>query len=1710
MTFQWNCATTGSSLFPETLVLKSGTTGTNHRLNQPVPCQSPTEDHPKPTPLDTASTFKPQDSCNSVAASSPHSCRCLNLGPEGAAQDLPPPVKVNIRIGGISPNNVGVHTGTLCVGVCQFSSNPWGDVAFRIVWEHKSSHKCLPELQLQLAIVETPELNPKALRTGLGPRSPSLPPRLGPMDTLCGSGELGSKFWDSNLSVYTDNPDLTSCFQNSLLAWIPCIYLWAALPCYLFYLQHRHQGYIVLSHLSRLKTALGVLLWCISWADLFYSFHGLVHGWAPAPIFVVTPLVVGVTMLLATLLIQYERLRGVQSSGVLIIFWFLCVVCAVIPFRSKILSAVAKGKILDPFRFTTFYIYFALVLFAFILSCFKEKPPLFSPKNVDPNPCPEADAGFLSRLSFWWFTKLAILGYRRPLEEQDLWSLNEENRCEMVVQRLLEAWKKQQKQAAGHRATAAAGKTVSTESEELLGRRRRPREPSFLQALLATFGPGFLISTCFMLVQSMLAFINPQLLSILIRFISNPTAPTWWGILVAVLMFVCSVIQTLIMQQCFQYIFVIGLRLRTGIIGVIYRKALVITNSVRRESTVGEMVNLISVDAQHFMDLVTFLHLLWSGPLQIILAIYFLWQNLGPSILAGVALLVLLIPFNGLLAKKTRDLEVEQMKCKDLRIKLMSEILGGIKVLKLYAWEPSLLKQVEGIRQSELRLLRRAYYLYAISVFIWICTPFLVTLITLGVYVSVDPNNVLDAEKAFVSVSLFNILKNPLGSLSQLISGLTQTSVSLKRIQHFLSQDELDPQCVERKTITPGYAVIIDNGTFTWAQDLPPTLRSLNIQVPKGALVAVVGPVGCGKSSLVSALLGEMEKLEGKVYVKGSVAYVPQQAWIQNCTLQGNVLFGRALDPKRYQRALEACALLADLDVLPGGDKTEIGEKGINLSGGQRQRVSLARAVYSDADVFLLDDPLSAVDSHVAKHIFDQVIGPEGVLASKTRVLVTHSISFLPQMDFIIVLANGQVSEVGTYPALLQRSGSFANFLHNYAPDKGADPPEEDSSIAALNNPEDEEVPLIEDTLSSHTDLVDNEPVMYEVQKQFTRQLSAMSLDREGPGQAGPRKHLDPAEKVVQAVEVKANETLIEEEKVGKGKVKLSVFWDYAKAMGLSTTLVMCLLYAGQSATAVGVDVWLSDWTNKAVVGGQQNHTSHRLSVYATLGILQGLLVVLSSIAVTVGSLRAARLLHQALLHNKMRSPQSFFDTTPSGRILNHFSKDIDIIDEVLGPTILMLLNSFSTSISTLMVIVVSTPIFAVVILPLAVFYMFAQRFYVATSRQLKRLESVSRSPIYSHFSESVTGSSIIRAYGRSRDFEALSDAKVDTNLRSAYPNIFSNRWLGVRVEFLGNCVVLFAALFAVIGRSSLSAGMAGLSVSNALQVTFSLNWILRMLSDLESNIVAVERVKEYSKTETEAPWVVEGSRPPAGWPMQGEVEFRNYSARYRPGLDLVLKDLSLRVHGGEKVGIVGRTGAGKSSMTLCLFRILEAAEGEIRIDGLNIADIGLHDLRSRLTIIPQDPVLFSGTLRMNLDPFGNYSEEDIWRALELSHLHTFVNSQPAGLDFECSEGGENLSVGQRQLVCLARALLRKSRILVLDEATAAIDLETDDFIQATIRTQFETCTVLTIAHRLNTIMDYTRVLVLDKGTIAEFDSPTNLIAARGIFYGMARDAGLA
>ncbi|XP_074855480.1 ATP-binding cassette sub-family C member 2 isoform X2 [Carettochelys insculpta] len=780
-----------------------------------------------------------------------------------------------------------------------------------------------------------------------------------------------------------------------------------------------------------------------------------------------------------------------------------------------------------------------------------------------------------------------------------------------------------------------------------------------------------------------------------------------------------------------------------------------------------------------------------------------------------------------------------------------------------------------------------------------------------------------------------------------------------------------------------------------------------------------------------------------------------------------------------------------------------LGWWGINLSGGQKQRISLARAVYSNADIYLLDDPLSAVDAHVGKHLFEKVLGPDGLLSGKTRLLVTHSISFLPMTDEIVVLVAGAVSERGSYNTLVAKGGVFAQLLSTYGSQEGSTPEEEVTVGAAEDLDEAAETSMEEAPADAVTMTLKREASIQ--QRAFRRSLSTKSS--KSLREAVHTGEVRPTDK-----QPATGQRLIEKEAMETGRVKFSLYLRYLRAVGLRFSVWVLIFYGAHYAAFMGSSLWLSAWTDDSLEYKNQTYPpaqrDMRLGVFGVLGLAQAVFLLTAILLSARGAAQASRMLHQQLLSNILRVPMSFFDTTPTGRIMNRFAKDILTVDEAIPMSFRMWLNCFIAIICTLLLICLATPYFAIVIIPLGIAYFFLLRFYVSTSRQLRRLDSTTRSPIYSHFSETVSGLSVIRAYGHQGRFLKQNDCIVDNNQKSIYSWIVSNRWLAVRLECIGNLVVFFAALLAVTERDFLQSGIVGLSISSALNITQTLNWLVRMTSELETNIVAVERVHEYTEVENEAQWVTE-QRPPPGWPSRGEIQITDYQVRYRPELDLVLHGLTCEIGSTEKVGVVGRTGSGKSSLTNCLFRILEAAGGTIVIDGVDISTIGLHDLRRSLTIIPQDPVLFSGTLRMNMDPFEQYSDEEIWKALELAHLKTYVLALPEGLSYQVSEAGENLSGGQKQLLCLARALLRKVKILILDEVTAAVDLETDTLIQTTIRQQFANCTVLTIAHRLHTIMDSDRVMVLQAGCIMEYDSPERLLQQQGLFYVMANNAGI-
>ncbi|KAB1283927.1 Multidrug resistance-associated protein 1 [Camelus dromedarius] len=1163
------------------------------------------------------------------------------------------------------------------------------------------------------------------------------------------------------------------------------------------------------------------------------------------------------------------------------------------------------------------------------------------PRGPQAQKCsPEKNASFFSKMTYSWFSRIIILGYKKPLEREDLFELNESDSSYTVCPIFEKQWRKEVLR------NQERQKVKSSFHKET-----HTRKPSLLYALWNTFKFVLIQVALFKVFAVILSFTCPLIMKQMIIFCEHGPNFGWSGYGYALALFIVVVLQTLILQQYQRFNMLASAKIKTAVIGLIYKKeigihlchgvddqekriendmvgnkeylgaisvALLLSNASRKKFSTGEIINLMSADAQQLMDLTANVNLLWSAPFQILMAMSLIWQELGPAVLAGVAVLVFVIPLNAFVATRMKQLKKSKMRNKDKQIRLLYEILHGIKILKLYAWEPSYKKKVIEIREQELEIQKSAGYLAVFSMLTLTCIPFLVSLATFCIYFLLDEGNILTATKVFTSMSLFNILRLPLFDLPMVISAVVQTRISLGRLEDFLNTEELLPQSIETNYIGD-HAIGFTNASFSWDKTGIPVLKDLNIKIPEGALVAVVGQVGSGKSSVLSAILGEMEKLTGVVQRKGSVAYVSQQAWIQNCILQENILFGSIMQKQFYERVLEACALLPDLEQLPNGDQTEIGERGVNISGGQKHRVSLARAVYSGADIYLLDDPLSAVDVHVGKQLFEKVIGSSGILKNKTRILVTHNLALLPQVDLIVVMESGRVAQMGTYQELLSKPLSLANLLQAFS---GQEQAHALKQVSVINS----RTILKDQTLEQNDRVIDK---------------------------------------------------------------CLVIGWKYAKIEAEE------MLWPQKALEKAFIE------SRKTVLSEKRNSSCWR-----------GLFVCSGAYALTRGSLAASRTLHAQLLDNVLHLPLQFFETNPIGQIISRFTKDMFIIDIRFHYYLRTWVNCTLDVVGTILVIVGALPLFILAVIPLVFLYFTIQRYYVASSRQIRRLAGASRSPVISHFSETLSGVPTIRAFGHEQRFIQQNKEVVNENLVCFYNNVISNRWLSVRLEFLGNLLVFFAALLAVLAGNSIDSAVVGLSISYALNVsnndcviTQSLNFWVRKACEIETNAVSIERVCEYENMDKE------------------------------------------------------------------------------------------------------DPVLFSGTLQMNLDPLDKYSDGQLWEVLELCHLKEFVQSLPRKLLHEISEGGENLSVGQRQLICLARALLRKTKILILDEATASIDFETDNLVQATIRKEFSDCTILTIAHRLHSVMDSDRVLVLDSGRITEFETPQNLIQQKGLFFDMLTEA---
>ncbi|PVD27621.1 hypothetical protein C0Q70_12787 [Pomacea canaliculata] len=1499
----------------------------------------------------------------------------------------------------------------------------------------------------------------------------------------------------------------SNCFLNTGLVWVPCAFLWCPLPFYLVVLARK--GEVTPLHITWLNSAKTV----------------------GRTVRINTLLLVRLTLSMVALLslVQDFKLSTDRGSDVL----------PVVIYLSSALRLVSYDYNGDILEFPLLCVTFAIEGIQVILFCFSEASE-------------ESQNGHHQQQK----VKLLYLGWRKNIEEADLFDLNPRDSSDALVPPFEREWelekerfknKETSKERSRDHTNAdpavmaplphlpkdpkqrdlqfekrtlvprcSAGNT-SNESgtATMYGTLDRPGDddvnpdmPSLLRVLLKIMGPRLIIGLFIKMVSDGLSILSPVILGLLIEQVSNIDAnerQACSGYVLAVLMFLVQMVKSLLFNFSYWCSQVVGMQLKTILVTAIYRKECSghwtprdsrFTDDEQRHKTTGRWRGDNQphvVDCKRIQDAM-FFFVMWTTPLQAIMVVGVLYVYIGPSVFAGVITLILLVLLNSFIASRQQKLNISNLKFKDSRLRLTNDLLSGIRVVKMYAWEPSFEKRITNLRSEETKVLLRMAYL---NMFMGVCcyfAPFLVTLATFATFVEVSPDNHLDARRAFVTLSLLNMLRSPLNILAIVIPMTVESFVSVQRINRFLCCEDLDTNSV------------------TYAADAGELLGTVDISIGVGRLVAVVGHVGSGKSSLISAFLGETEKVSGEVTVKSSVAYVPQQAWIQNTTLRDNVLFGKLFNEQRYQQVLRACALEPDLEILPAGDMTEIGERGINLSGGQKQRVSLARAVYSDSDIYLLDDPLSAVDSHVGKHIFTEVIGPNGLLRHKTRVLVTHGIHWLPMVDEIIVLSDNGISEKGSYDTLMSHNGPFARFLKLHLQQREDSEEEEDPEISTVINKIREDVEITtSDGATSGEELTRLNDARCRKSRSTKSKSSSMT--------ESTKTKIEPCN-LEEDNSQEDNGRLVQEETVMKGKVKWSVFLTYIRAAGavpFAASIVFFLLF--QAANASG-NFWLSRWTDDNFLATSHGNATLRhnykatndyyLMVFGMLGIAQFIALVLSNFLLCVRMVVASKNLHSRLLASVLQSPMLFFDTTPVGRIINRFSLDIETIDNIIPKHIHGSLTLGMMVLTTIVVISISTPLFTILVVPILILYYLIQSFYIPTSRQLKRMESVTHSPIYVHFSETISGGATIRAYRAVDRFIEEIKRRVDRNQSFYFPSLSAHRWMVMNLEVITNLIIFGAAIYSVT-TPGIGGGTVGFSVSCALQLSGSLYIMVRHMSDLETNMVSVERVNEYSKLEPEAPWIIPFQRPPPSWPERGHLVFSDYSTRYRPGLDLVLRNISFIIEAGQKVGIVGRTGAGKSSLTLSLFRLIEAAGGCIIIDGVNIADIGLHDLRSRITILPQDPMLFSGTLRMNLDPLDQYSDDQIWQALERAHLKCFVEEMPETLSHQVGEKGERLSVGQRQLVCLARTLLRRTKLLVLDEATAAVDMETDSLIQNTIREAFSSCTIITIAHRLNTIMDYDRILLLDDGLVKEYDSPHVLLAnKKSIFYSMAKDAGFA
>ncbi|TYI57998.1 hypothetical protein E1A91_D11G321800v1 [Gossypium mustelinum] len=1064
----------------------------------------------------------------------------------------------------------------------------------------------------------------------------------------------------------------------------------------------------------------------------------------------------------------------------------------------------------------------------------------------------------------------------------------------------------------------------------------------------------------------------------------------------------------------------------------------------------------MTVDAERVGDFSWYMHDPWMVVLQIALALLILYKTLGLASIAAFVATVLVMLANIPLGKMLEKFQDKLMESKDTRMKATSEILRNMRILKLQGWEMKFLSRIVGLRSVEEGWLKRFVYTNAMTAFVFWVAPSFVSVVTFGACMFLGVP--LESGKILSALATFRILQEPIYNLPDTISMIVQTKVSLDRIAAFLRLDDLQPDAIEKlPSGSSNTAIEIADGNFSWDTSSPTaTLKDINLKVSHGMSVAVCGTVGSGKSSLLSCLLGELPKISGTLKLCGTTAYVAQSPWIQSGKIVDNILFGKEMDRDKYDKVLEACTLKKDLEILSFGDQTVIGERGINLSGGQKQRIQIARALYQDADIYLFDDPFSAVDAHTGSHLFKEVLLKN--LRSKTVIYVTHQVEFLPAADLILVMKDGRIVQAGKYNDILNSGTDFMELVGAHKKALSALDSVEASSVSEQTTSEGES---------------DIGTTNGKVQKQENQDNQSFKVDDVGPkGQ------------------------LVQEEEREKGQVGFSVYWKYiTTAYGGALVPLILLAQILFQIFQIGSNYWMA-WGSPVSADIKPPVGSLTLiMVYLALAIASAICVFARSIVLRIAGYKTATLLFKKMHLCIFRAPMSFFDSTPSGRILNRASTDQSAVDMNIPYQV----ASFAFSVIQLLGIIavmsqVAWQIF-VIFIPVIATCIWYQQYYISSARELSRLVGVCKAPVIQNFAETILGATTIRSFDQEKRFQDTNMVLTDSYSRPKFHVAGAMEWLCFRLDLLSSVTFVFSLFFLIsIPEGIIDPGIAGLAVTYGLNLNMLQAWVVWNICNMENKIISVERILQYCSIPSEPALVVETNRPDHCWPYHGEVHIRDLQVRYAPHMPLVLRGLTCTFPGGLKTGIVGRTGSGKSTLIQTLFRIVEPAAGQIIIDGVNISSIGLHDLRSRLSIIPQEPTMFEGTIRSNLDPLEEYTDEQIWEALDKCQLGDGVRNKAGRLDSSVSENGENWSMGQRQLVCLGRVLLKKSKILVLDEATASVDTATDNLIQTTLREHFSDCTVITIAHRITSVLDSDMVLLLSHGLIEEYDSPSSLL----------------